>query len=72
MERFEEVKVWDEIDAKLGFERFESSRAEGEERDGWLVNMHQVGCGVCTHRRAVLHQKTAPPPTPPPCSPVAP
>jgi DNA polymerase epsilon subunit 1 len=43
MERFEEVKVWDEIDAKLGFERFESARAEGEERDGWLVNMHQVG-----------------------------
>jgi DNA polymerase epsilon subunit 1 len=42
MERFEEVKVWDEIDAKLGFERFESGRAEGEERDGWLVNMHQV------------------------------
>ena len=42
MERFEEVKVWDEIDAKLGFERFESAKAEGEDRDGWLVNMHQV------------------------------
>lgn len=45
MERFEEVKAYDEIDAKLGFERFESARAEGEERDGWLVNMHQVRLG---------------------------
>jgi DNA polymerase epsilon subunit 1 len=41
-EKFEEVRVWDEIDTKLGFERFESGRASGEEKVGWLVNMHQV------------------------------
>lgn len=41
-EKFEEVRVWDEIDTKLGFERFESNRASGEEKVGWLVNMHQV------------------------------
>lgn len=42
-ERFEEVKVADEIDDKLGFWRFESNLAGGESKDGWLVNMHQVG-----------------------------
>ena len=42
-EKFEEVRVWDELDAKLGFERFESGRHAGETRRGWLVNMHQVG-----------------------------
>lgn len=42
-ERFEEVKVADEIDDKLGFWRFESNLAAGESKDGWLVNMHQVG-----------------------------
>lgn len=41
-ERFEEVRVWDDIDTKLGFERFESGRASGEEKVGWMVNMHQV------------------------------
>ena len=41
-EKFEEVRTWDEIDAKLGFERFESWRHSGETRRGWLVNMHQV------------------------------
>jgi len=41
-EKFEEVRVWDEIDTKLGFERFESGRASGEEKVGWMVNMHQV------------------------------
>lgn len=41
-EKFEEVKAWDDIDEKLGFYRFESSRASGEEKVGWLVNMHQV------------------------------
>lgn len=41
-ERFEEVRIWDEIDSKLGFERFESGSYEGEKRAGWLVNMHQV------------------------------
>lgn len=42
MEKFEEVKAWDEVDDKMGFERFESGLANGEERNGWLVNMHQV------------------------------
>ncbi len=41
-ERMEEVKIWDEIDEKLGFWRFDSGKAGGEEREGWLVNMHQV------------------------------
>lgn len=41
-ERFEEVKVLDEIDDKLGFYRFESNLAAGETKEGWLVNMHQV------------------------------
>lgn len=43
-ERFEEVKVYDEIDEKLGFWKFESNAAAGETKVGWLVNMHQVGC----------------------------
>jgi hypothetical protein len=42
MERFEEVKAADEVDGKMGFDRFESALANGEERTGWLVNMHQV------------------------------
>jgi DNA polymerase epsilon subunit 1 len=37
-ERFENVRVSDEIDEKLGFARIE----EGIQRDGWLVNMHPV------------------------------
>lgn len=45
-ERFEEVKVQDEIDEKIGFWRFESGRAEGETKVGWLVNMHQVSWRV--------------------------
>lgn len=43
-EKFEEVKAYDEIDEKIGFWRFESVRAEGEQKVGWLVNMHQVSC----------------------------
>ena len=43
MEKFEEVRLWDEVDSKLGFQRFESARHDGESRTGWLVNMHQVG-----------------------------
>lgn len=44
-ERFEEVRVRDEIDEKLGFWRWEGGATGGEkdEREGWLVNMHQVG-----------------------------
>lgn len=52
LERFEEVKVQDEIDEKMGFWRFESNLAAGEQRIGWLVNMHQVGCRL--NPRAVL------------------
>lgn len=46
-ERFEEVRVRDEIDEKLGFWRWEgggvgSHGTKGETRTGWLVNMHQT------------------------------
>lgn len=37
-ERFESVRIYDEIDEKLGFVRIQ----EGAKRDGWLVNMHPV------------------------------
>lgn len=37
-ERFENVKVNDEVDEKLGFPRL----SEGPRREGWLVNMHPV------------------------------
>jgi hypothetical protein len=36
--RFEEVKVIDEIDENLGFHRY----TEGPEKLGWMVNMHPV------------------------------
>ncbi|KAL4079949.1 hypothetical protein V8B97DRAFT_1928963 [Scleroderma yunnanense] len=36
VERFEQVRLNDEIDAKLGFERIQ----EGQQREGWLINMH--------------------------------
>jgi DNA polymerase epsilon subunit 1 len=48
-ERFEEVKVYYEIDAKLGFDKFESNLAAGESRDGWLVNMHATLVPSDTH-----------------------
>ncbi|KAF7327720.1 DNA polymerase epsilon catalytic subunit [Mycena kentingensis (nom. inval.)] len=35
-ERFEEVRVYDEVDEKLGFGRVQ----EGLKKEGWLVNMH--------------------------------
>ena len=37
-DKFEEVRLRDEIDEKLGFSRF----SEGLPREGWLVNMHPV------------------------------
>lgn len=37
-EKFEQVRLSDEIDEKLGFAKVE----EGPRRDGWLVNMHPV------------------------------
>lgn len=48
-ERFEESKVADEIDDRLGFWRFESNAAAGDSRDGWLVNMHQTIVPSETH-----------------------
>jgi DNA polymerase epsilon subunit 1 len=37
-ERFEQIRVSDGVDAKLGFERIQ----EGPPKEGWLVNMHPV------------------------------
>lgn len=51
-EKFEEVKAYDEIDEKIGFWRFESVRAQGEQKVGWLVNMHQVS--VLSHHGCIL------------------
>lgn len=45
-ERFEEIKVYDEIDDRLGFWRFESPKVGGEDKEGWMVNMHQVSFPV--------------------------
>lgn len=39
-ERFEQVRIQDEVDEKLGFARV----AEGEAKEGWLINMHPVRC----------------------------
>ena len=46
-ERFEQVKVYDDIDSKLGFSRIQ----EGTKKEGWLVNMHPVECNfsIQTH-----------------------
>jgi DNA polymerase epsilon subunit 1 len=41
-ERYEEVAAMDEVDEKLGFWRFDSGKVDGEEKIGWLVNMHQA------------------------------
>jgi len=48
-EKFEEVRVRDEIDEKLGFWRWEGGGGKNgdvDEREGWLVNMHQVRFGI--------------------------
>lgn len=37
-DRFEDTRLSDDIDEKLGFARF----TEGPSREGWLVNMHPV------------------------------
>lgn len=37
-DRFEEVRIRDEVDEKLGFIKY----LEGPKRIGWLVNMHPV------------------------------
>lgn len=41
------MQMWDEIDEKLGFEKY----SEGPTRTGWLVNMVQVSYGI---RRACV------------------
>lgn len=40
-EKFERVRVCDELDEKLGFARVQ----EGLRKEGWLVNMHPVRLG---------------------------
>lgn len=37
-ERFEQVRLQDEVDEKLGFARV----SEGAMKEGWLINMHPV------------------------------
>jgi DNA polymerase epsilon subunit 1 len=37
-ERFEKVRIGDEVDEKLGFARVQ----EGPKREAWLINMHPV------------------------------
>lgn len=37
-ERFEQVRLSDEVDEKIGFPRIQ----EGLRREGWLINMHPV------------------------------
>lgn len=49
-ERFEKVRLSDEIDEKMGFLKME----EGAQREGWLVNMHPVSttrvtCNMFSH-----------------------
>lgn len=39
-ERFEQVRLQDEIDERMGFARV----SEGPVKEGWLVNMHPVRC----------------------------
>ncbi len=56
-EKFEEVKVQDEIDEKMGFWRFESNLAAGEKRVGWLVNMHQVGLRTRQIKASMLMER---------------
>jgi DNA polymerase epsilon subunit 1 len=38
-QRFENARLQDEIDAQLGFERYQ----DGPEKLGWLINQHPVG-----------------------------
>jgi len=40
-ERFEQVRLSDEVDEKIGFPRVQ----EGPRKEGWLINMHPV-CAV--------------------------
>lgn len=49
-ERFENVKVNDEVDEKLGFARL----SEGLRQEGWLVNMHPVSNFSREYLNAIL------------------
>lgn len=42
-ERFEQVRLQDEIDEKMGFARV----SEGPAKDGWLIQMHPVRLQTC-------------------------
>ena len=37
-ERFEQVRLSDEVDEKIGFPKIQ----EGPQREGWMINMHPV------------------------------
>ncbi|KAK4057447.1 DNA polymerase epsilon catalytic subunit [Microbotryomycetes sp. JL221] len=37
-DKLDDAKMWDELDDKLGFEKY----SEGPSREGWLVGMHQT------------------------------
>ncbi|KAM0786880.1 hypothetical protein ACM66B_002305 [Microbotryomycetes sp. NB124-2] len=37
-DRLDDAKMWDDLDDKLGFEKY----SEGPAREGWLVGMHQT------------------------------
>lgn len=41
-DRLDDARVWDELDEKLGFPKFQ----EGASRQGWLVNMKEVRTGL--------------------------
>lgn len=46
-EKFEAIRLANEIDEKMGFVRFES----GPRKVGWLINMHSVSYGPEVRRR---------------------
>jgi DNA polymerase epsilon subunit 1 len=49
-ERFEQVRLSDEIDEKIGFPRIQ----EGQKKEGWLINMHPA-CLCYLDARFFLH-----------------
>lgn len=48
-ERFESVKVNDEVDEKMGFGKL----SEGPPREGWLVNMRPVSFSLAYRQRGI-------------------
>lgn len=53
-ERFEQVRLQDEVDEKLGFSRI----SEGTMKEGWLVNMHPVCSSVDPQAQCLTLQQT--------------